>query len=155
MTEPAAFSESEHRTLAAVLDEIIPPTADGRLPGGGDAVRAGLTDATITSVPGLDVALKLGLSALEAAAEKRGVAGFVELPRAEKLAAMNEVGEADAGFLPMAMFLAFASYYRHAPVLEAMNLEARPPHPKGHAMEPSDLSLVDPVRRRGKIYRDV
>ena len=156
MAEPVAmFSDAENRALAALLDEIIPPSADGRLPGAGDAVRSGLTDATLGSVPGLDVALKLGLSALEAAAEKRGAAAFVDLPRAEKLASLEEVGAADAGFVPMAMFLAFASYYRHAPVLEAMSLEARPPHPKGHAMEPTDLSLLDPVRRRCKLYRDV
>lgn len=155
MSGPELSSQIESRSLAAVLDEIIPPSADGRLPGGGDAVRAGLTDGTIASVPGLDVALQAGLSALEAAAAKRGAKGFVDLSRDDKLAVLNEVGTADAVFLPMAMFLAFASYYRHAPVLEAMNLEARPPHPKGHEMEPGDLSLVEPVRRRGKIYREV
>jgi hypothetical protein len=33
-------------------------------------------------------------------------------------------------------------------------MEARPPHPKGYEMAPHDLSLLDPVRRREKLYRD-
>jgi hypothetical protein len=38
-------------------------------------------------------------------------------------------------------------------VLTALGLEARPPHPAGYAIEPNDLSLLDPVRRRAELYR--
>jgi len=33
-------------------------------------------------------------------------------------------------------------------------MEARPPYPKGYQVEPGDLSLLNPVIARGKIYRD-
>ena len=57
--------------------------------------------------------------------------------------------------MPALLFLAYSGYYQHPRVVETLGLEARPPHPKGYAMEAFDPSLLDAVRRRGKIYRDV
>jgi len=34
-------------------------------------------------------------------------------------------------------------------------MEPRPPFPKGFTIEEGDWTLLDPVRRRGKLYRDV
>jgi hypothetical protein len=39
-------------------------------------------------------------------------------------------------------------------VLLALDLEPRPPHPKGFTMPENDLGLLDPVRARGKLWRD-
>jgi hypothetical protein len=41
-----------------------------------------------------------------------------------------------------------------ARVLEALDLEPRPPHPEGYATVEGDLSLLEPVRRRGRKYRE-
>jgi hypothetical protein len=46
------------------------------------------------------------------------------------------------------------AYYQAPRVVEALGLEARPPHPKGYEVELGDLTLLDEVRRRGKLYRD-
>ena len=40
-----------------------------------------------------------------------------------------------------------------ARVVAALGLEPRPPHPKGYEMGTDDLTLLDPVRRRGPRYR--
>ena len=45
-------------------------------------------------------------------------------------------------------------YYRDDRVLLSLGLEARPPFPKGHTLEQGDLSLLDPVRARPKLWRD-
>ena len=44
-------------------------------------------------------------------------------------------------------------YYRDARVMRALNIEVRAPFPKGYIQEPNDLSLLEPVRQRGEIYR--
>ena len=44
-------------------------------------------------------------------------------------------------------------YYRDARVMRALNIEVRPPFPLGYAQEPNDLTLLDPVRAKGEIYR--
>ena len=46
-------------------------------------------------------------------------------------------------------------YYRDDRVLEALNVGARAPHPQVYSLEQGDFSRLEPVRSRGKIYRDV
>ena len=46
-------------------------------------------------------------------------------------------------------------YYRDDRVVRALGREARPPFPKGNVLEQGDWSLLDPVRARPKMWRDV
>ena len=45
-------------------------------------------------------------------------------------------------------------YYRNDRVMIPLGMEPRPPFPKGHVLPQGDWSLLDPVRARGKIWRD-
>jgi hypothetical protein len=45
-------------------------------------------------------------------------------------------------------------YYRDDRVVQSLGLEPRPPFPKGHTLEQGDWSLLDPVRKRAKLWRD-
>ena len=45
-------------------------------------------------------------------------------------------------------------YYRDDRVMKAIGMERRPPFPLGFQVETGDLSLLEPVRARGKKYRD-
>jgi hypothetical protein len=44
-------------------------------------------------------------------------------------------------------------YYRDDRVMRLLGQEPRPPFPKGHVVEQGDWSLLDPVRRRPRMYR--
>ena len=44
-------------------------------------------------------------------------------------------------------------YYRDDRVMASIGIEVRPPFPEGYAVEEGDLSLLDPVRARGPIWR--
>ena len=46
-------------------------------------------------------------------------------------------------------------YYRDDRVVRSLGLEPRPPFPKGYAVEQGDWSLLDPVRARPRMWRDV
>jgi hypothetical protein len=46
-------------------------------------------------------------------------------------------------------------YYRDDRVLMSLGLEARAPFPKGHSVEQGDWSLLDAVRDRPPMWRDV
>jgi hypothetical protein len=46
-------------------------------------------------------------------------------------------------------------YYRDDRVIRSLGMEPRPPFPKGHVLEQGDWSLLDPVRTRPKMWRDV
>jgi hypothetical protein len=45
-------------------------------------------------------------------------------------------------------------YYRDDRVVRSLGLEPRPPFPKGNVLEQGDWSLLDPVKKRPKLWRD-
>ncbi|MBU6282914.1 gluconate 2-dehydrogenase subunit 3 family protein [bacterium] len=154
MSEIESFSPVREQALVAALDEILPASADGRLPAGGFMVAAGLLERTFSILPDMRVPIAFGLDALDRAAAARGRGPFAALDADERRAVLDEVSAADPGFLPTLMFLAYVSYYADPGVLAGIGFEPRPPHPGGYSMAPNDLGLLDPVRARGRIWRE-
>jgi Gluconate 2-dehydrogenase subunit 3 len=147
--------EARAELLAAVLDEIIPPSADGRLPGAGALGLASHVERAATGMPGLAEAISAGLSALDRIARGRSPGGFVALGGPERGAALADLAASDQAFLPTLTFLAYVAYYQSPQVVSALGLEPRPPHPKGYEMaEAEDPTLLEPVRARPRMYRD-
>jgi len=143
------FSADAARTLASVLDEIIPASLDGRLPGAGALGLVGYVEGALRKAPELRPMIVQGLADLDEAARQRHAQPFLSLSKAEKIALLNE-----QGFLFPLLFHVYVGYYQSAPVATALGLGARAPHPQGYEMEPNDLTLLDPVRRRGRFYRE-
>jgi hypothetical protein len=139
--------------LACVLDLLIPPSADGRFPGAGELGLAGYVDGLVRQRPELLPLLAEGLAALEAGGPQ-GQPGYAALPPEARLARLHGLESSLPGFVPTLCFLAYTGYYREPRVLAALGLEARPPFPKGYEMGEADFSLLEPVRRRGKLYRE-
>jgi len=148
------MDEHRERTLTSVLDEIVPPSDDGRLPGAGTLGVGAHIEQVIQRAPGPDLTVAPGLAAAEALASERHGRRFAELSRAQKLDVLRALDATHPAFVPTLTFHAYVGYYQHPRVLEALGLEARPPHPAGYAMAPNDLTLLDAVRARPKIYRD-
>ncbi len=148
-----SFSEDERRLLAHVLDEIIPPHDDGRLPGAGELGVATHVENALGTTPDLARIIADGLAALENIARRRAPRGFAALSREERLAVLNELAPTEHAFPPIFYLQAYAGYYHHPRVLEVLGLDPRPPHPQGYRMEPDDLTLLEKVRQRPKMYR--
>jgi hypothetical protein len=153
-TSGPGFSPDEERALSSVLDEIIPPRSDGSLPGAGELGLASYVAHAVQPTPDLGRAIAKGLAALDDLAGRRGARGFAALSSQDKLEVLNEIATSEPGFLPGLIFHTYAGYYQDGRVMEALGLEPRPPHPKGYEMEPCDLSLLEAVRRRPRMYRE-
>lgn len=150
----SVFSPEELRVVSAVLDEIVPPRADGTLPGAGGLGLTARVEMAVRQNPDLRTALSHGLEVLEERARSRQAGSFPELAREARLEVLNELASAAPAFLPALIFQTYVAYYEHPRVMEALGLEARPPYPGGYAMEAGDFSLLDPVRGRPKMYRE-
>ena len=144
----------DERTLASVLDEIIPPSDDGKLPGAGALGVAAHIAQAIERAPELELTIAPGLTAANALANERHGRRFAELAREQKLAVLTALDSAQPAFVPTLTFHAYIGYYQHPRVIAALGLEPRPPHPQGYTMEPNDLTLLDAVRQRPKLYRE-
>ena len=140
--------------LVLVLDELIPPSVDGRMPGAGALGAGAIVQHVAAATPGLEPLLTQGFAALEDLARRRDAKGFAALARGTRIEVLGELEQSVPLFLPTLLTLACVGYYSSEQVLTALNGNARPPHPEGYDVEPDDLSLLEAVRARGKLYRD-
>jgi hypothetical protein len=152
-SEPG-FSNDERALLAGVLDEIIPPSPDGKFPGAGALGLASSIEQALRHTPEAGSVIVHGLTVLDEHARRHNPEGFAALADQDKLQVLSELLSADQAFFMTLIFHAYVGYYQQDRVLEALGLEPRPPHPKGYEMQATDFSLLEPVRRRSRLYRE-
>lgn len=148
-----ALTDDAKQTLVAVLDRVVPPSEDGRLPGAGEIGLADVFEAKLEADPVLAGLLRVGLEGVEEIATRKGGAGFTTLSEEEQVAALEELEQSQPAFMPTIVFHTYTGYYEHPRVLVGLGLEARPPYPKGYELEQGDLTLLDAVRGREGLYR--
>ena len=144
MTELTA---AERRELQCIAGMMIPASAEFGVPGADDT--AIFTD--IIATMGRDTADVH--DALSALAKLAGgpLADLDPAKRDAVVLAFRERGAAAAATLSRVIL---QCYYRDDRVVQSLGLEPRPPFPKGHILEQGDWSLLDPVRKRPKLWRD-
>ena len=148
------FSPDEARLLTGLLEAIVPASQDGRLPSAAALDLVDHVTRIVRQTPMLRPVVEYGLSGLAGLAAERHPAGIAGLGRDDWVALLDEFATTDQLVLPAFLFVIYSGYYQHPRVMEALGLEPRPPHPKGHVIEPDDLTLLEPVRMRGRMYRD-
>jgi len=129
--------------LDAILETLIPRSADGRMPGAGTLglgpeLRAKLSDLGTVLDDAIAAATDAGLSAM---------------PPLEREVWLRGLEASQPGFVPAVYLTLCTLYYAQPAVLSALGLAARPPFPGGYELEPGDLGVFDAVRARGPRYR--
>jgi hypothetical protein len=143
------LSDEQKRTLVALVDQIIPPSSNGEMPG---AAEAGCADQLQGEANLLW--LREGLISITEMSHDRFGREFASLtgPEREHLVAAWRRSFVRASIRLANQVVEF--YYQHETVLEAIGLPSRPPFPEGYVVEDGDLTLLEPVFERGNIYRD-
>ena len=145
------LTEAQSRSLRALLDLIIPADADRGMPSAADLDLVGyVNEFASNQIAGI----KTELDALDQAAQSETGSLFGELGKDEQQALCNHLRESDPRFAIAIVVQTLNRYYQDDQVVTALGWEARPPFPKGNEVPQADLSLLDPVRERGQIYRD-
>jgi len=145
------LSSAHRATLDAVLNLIVPPSADARLPG---AAEVGVPEYLLAEARDALPELRRELDELDARALAAFSQAFAALDPARREALVGELRARDPSFMSRLALETVTCYYMHDRVLEGLGMEARPPAPKGYQVMMGDLTLLAPVRARGKIWRD-
>ncbi len=145
------LAPGQRASLDIVLNMIVPPSPDGRMPG---AAEVGVPAYLYTEAPDALPVLRRELEELERRSRERFARGFAGLEEHERKPLIEAMRAREPSFMSRLAMETLACYYQHERVLQGLGLEARPPYPKGYQVAPGDLSLLGPVRARGKIYRD-
>jgi hypothetical protein len=136
------------RSLRCLAGMMIPASAEYGVPSAGDdAIFADILQSF-----GRDIEHVLNvLRMLDETAG--GVFADLEPARREDTAArLHESGGESLMYLER---ITLQCYYRDDRVMRSLGLEPRPPFPKGFEVEQGDWSLLDAVRARPKLYREV
>jgi hypothetical protein len=148
----AGLTSAQLETLSVLLNMIVPRAPDGRMPGAGE--MAALL-SHITAAPTTLPALREHLDQLDREAMTRFGAAFAAVDEAGRVSLLDQMRSRDPTGLHQLALETVTCYYQQDRVLEGLGMEARPPYPKGYQVEQGDLSLLNPVIARGKIYRDI
>jgi hypothetical protein len=146
------LSEAQRKTLAAVLNLIIAPSDDGRMPGAAEYDIWGyIHDAARTLASGI----RDELERLDTQARAQQGKPFATLDEAARQTLLEQMRAAEPRFMRDLARQTVACYYQQDRVLVAIGMQPRPPFPLGYEVAAGDLSLLDPVRARGRVYREV
>lgn len=128
--------------LGAVLDLLIPPRADGRLPAAGALGLAETVAADLRADAINGPRVESGLAALQDAARERDPAGFLALAVDDRLAIFQAQLEQHPALMRGVMHHLNLAYYAHPTVLAGLDQPARPPFPEGYEIEQTDPELL-------------
>ena len=144
------WTQTQRILLDAVLDELVPPSNDGTIPGAG---ALGVADF----LPTADAYAPNPVEATQAVMTALGDS-FVELTRPEKVAALHLIETQQPNAFATLVRLTYMGYYSRPDTRPLFGVGAHPVHPQGYPVPREDEALMDeltaPVRARGKVYRD-
>jgi hypothetical protein len=142
------LSADQCRSLRCLAEMMIPASAEYGVPSAGD-------DAIFA-----DILRSFGRDAEHVLAVLRTLdemAGgvFADLEPARREAFAARLHDSAGQSLIYLERIILQCYYRDDRVMRSLGLEVRPPYPKGFEVEQGDWSLLDPVRARRKLYREI
>lgn len=142
-----ALSQPQQACLRSIVSCMIPASPKYGLPGADDPA---IFDNLLASIRRDGDALRHILATVDREANGR----LADLAPVERCALLARLRQERPGFFGIIEALASRAYYRNDMVLRSIRMEPQAPFPKGFDLPQGDLSLLDAVRHRGKIYRD-
>ena len=130
------FTPQERTILQTLAGMIIPPSSAYQVPGADDdLIFADILNTARANENEVRAALAFAKS--------------IDKPLQSATAELQGSPE-----LNPVVTIVMQCYYRDDRVMESLNMEARPPFPKGFEVPQGDWSILEPVQQRGKIWRD-
>ena len=139
---------AESRNLRRLAALMVPASAEYGVPGADDAA---IFEDIVRSLGRDRDNVRTALAMLH------DMAGgdFAGLDEAKAAAAATTLLGGDGPVLAALGRAVLQCYYRDDRVMRALGVEPRAPFPQGHVLEPGDWSLLDAVRGRPRMWRDV
>jgi len=135
------------KTLAAVLDELIPPREEPPVAGAGRPEVVTDVSERIDAT-GIAALIDPGLSALDERAQQELNTDFATAPPPRRAPLLRAIEGEQPFLIPLLLLHTYPSYYRQPDVLEGLGSDARPPFPAGHDIDVGDAELLARIRER-------
>jgi len=150
---PVFFAAAQRELLVSVLNRIVP--AAGAFPGAGDLGVASYLDRVVGQSAALRRLFAQGLVQITLMSQTQYAQPFTMLSQEQRDAVLRQVETTAPEFFEVLVTHTYSGYYSHPTIVRLLGMEGRPPQPRGHHLEPLDLSLLDNIKQRQPIYRQV
>jgi len=147
-TEPSVLRDATF--MDALLDLLIPPGDDGRMPGAGSLGLSGQLAGALEADVRFGRAVESALRALRDAALERDAGGFAALSRAARLEVLEAQLERHPELLRGLTTPLYLAYYQHPAALAGLGQPARPPFPGGFEVDETSPVLLEKLRARAR-----
>jgi len=141
-----ALTPAQRDDLRTIAGMMIPESAEYNVPGADDAA----VQADILATMGRDTPTVR--AALDSIARLAGQP-LAQLDDARRDAVAREFRASGGAPAATLIRVILQCYYRDDRVRRSLNLELRPPFPRGYELEQGDWSLLDPVKARPPMWR--
>lgn len=138
--------------LTEILSRIIPGSAD--MPSAGETDAVDFVASQLDGDGHMARLLSGGIEQINSRSLSQG-ARFADLPDGSKDDLLRLIEEINPEFFSALVMQTYRGYYTDHGVLGQIGEDLRPPQPSGHSVQRGDLRLLEAVRRRGPIYRNV
>ena len=146
------FSKTENRNLNALLDLIIPADSVRGLPSAAELnFLEYLEEFAADQIP----KIKDELAELNEASLEKTSNLFFELGQDDRRELCELLRRIKRRFARTILVQTLNCYYQDSRVLMAWGRKPGAQFPEGNEVPHDDLRLLDPVRRRGKIFREI
>ena len=146
------FTSDEQRTLLALVGAVIPANAEFGTPGADDpAIATGI----LASARPYRATLAGALSQIESIAAERYQARYADLDAGTRAGIASEASRSRFAGVGTLVTITAQCYYRDDRVMQSLGMAPRSPYPDGFDIPEGDWSLLEPVRQRGRIYKEV
>jgi hypothetical protein len=141
-----ALTPAQRDDLRVIAGMMIPESAEYNVPGADDAaIQADILATMVRDTP-------MVRAALDSIARLAG-SPLAQLDDTSRDAVANEFRATGGVAAATLSRVILQCYYRDDRVLRSLNLELRPPFPRGYELEQGDWSLLDPVKARPPMWR--
>jgi hypothetical protein len=141
------LTDAQQRSLSRVAANMIPASSEHGVPGADDpAIFADI----VASLDRETTAVVRALARLDQLCETP----FADVDPEGQRSVLDQFRKAHPDLTTALVAATVRCYYRDDRVMRALGMEPRPPFPKGYEVSQGDWSLLEPVRARGKIFRD-
>ena len=151
--EMSFFVDEHLELMRSILDRIIPPF--GSFPGAGELDLVSYIDQAIGQSAELKRLFASGMAEIVVKSERLAHGGFIGLSGEQQDEILRQIESEFPVFFRFLLHNTYCGYYINPKIVELLGLELRSPQPEGYGLESSDLSLLENVKKRGQIYRNV
>ena len=150
---PNFFAAAQRELLAVVLNYLVP--AAGAFPGAGDLGVASYLDRVVGQSAALKRLFAQGLVQITLTSQAQYAQPFSVLLEGQCEAVLRHVETTAPEFFEALVTHTYSGYYSDPTIVRLLGMEGRPPQPHGYHLEPLDLNLLDNIKQRQPIYRQV